>query len=85
MPIVNRFIEFDKAVKDETSAPDKYRESAIGILQQLREGGSMTDQQIELAVRGTAIRVKTLKSLLKTFRLATRARGRNGRWRLAET
>ena len=78
VPIVKRFLAFQQDVKDETNAPQKYIDCGLRVLQKLRDSGTMSDQQMASTVRGSAVRIETLRKLLKKHKLARRDKGRGG-------
>ena len=82
VPIVARFKAFMTEAQGVSTSHAKYCEIGLKILQMMRDKGTISDQQIISAARGSAIRVATLNTMLKKHKLATRARGPNGRWKL---
>lgn len=84
VPAIARFRALQASAKQDTNAADKYGAAALDVLHGIRDKKTLSDQQFEAITRGTAIRVKTLKAMLKKHKLAKRTQGPNGRWSLVE-
>jgi hypothetical protein len=67
-----------------TNAVDKYREYGLKVLQEVRNQGLRSQQQVQAVMLGSACRFKRMASLLKKNGLLRRARGRNGKFSIPE-
>ncbi len=69
---------------DTTNAGDRYREFGLKVLQQIRDDGPRTQQQIKAIISGSACRIKIMLQLLKRHHLIVRTRGNNGKYSTPE-
>ncbi|HQN73910.1 MAG TPA: hypothetical protein PLB16_10885 [bacterium] len=80
MEFMKKYREFEKICQDETSAPDKYREQGLKVMQIIRDQGKKSDLQIQNIIKGSACRSDKLLQFLKKVKIITRAQGPNGRY-----
>ncbi len=67
-----------------TNASDKYRDFGLKVLQNIRENGSRSQDQIQSLVAGSACRLSKMIELMRKNKLIARGRGPNGRYAISE-
>lgn len=82
MEFMQRYREFIKYCDSETSAPDKYKEQGLKVLQVLRDQGKKTENQIQEIIKGSACRYNKLLKLFKKAKIVARGQGQNGRFNI---
>ncbi len=82
MEYFQRLRQCNEDFDQNTSAPEKYKEATIKVLQLMRDRGAMSDAQLGEEYAGSAIRGATLRRTIKSYQLARRKQGPNGRWNL---
>jgi nucleoside 2-deoxyribosyltransferase len=63
-----------------TSAPDKYEQKGLEILQSIRDSGAKSDRQVRQIMAGTACRFSKMTKMLKSEHLLHRGQGPHGKF-----
>lgn len=63
-----------------TGAVEKYQRFGLMVLQNIRDKGPQSEQQIQRIIAGTSCRAATMVKLLKNSNLIKRPRGPNGKY-----
>jgi hypothetical protein len=65
---------------DSTNAADKYRECGLKVLQNVRDEGPRSRQQLQAVMSGSACRWSKMELLLRKNKLLSRNRGQHGKY-----
>lgn len=83
IPYMTKITDFNHYIAN-SALSDKYAEYGLKALQQIRDKGAQSQQQIKVLLRGSNCRVDKLIAVLKRFKLVKRGKGPNGKYAVPE-